>query len=324
MTKDLLHLPDLIPATDRAFDVVAFGENSLDFVGRGPRPREGADKTSLSAFDLYVGGQASTAAVCCARQGLRSRYLGVFGTDSWGTTVRDALAREGVDVVAIERADARSRVALVLVESESGDRRVFEFRDPHLAMDAASLPTADLVSGRILMLDATDIAVSTAAARAARAAGVRTIVDVDRVVPNLAQLLAQIDVIVVPKVFLEEWTGKSGIGEALALIADEFKAPATVVTLGPDGSLALAHGREVQTPGFVVDVADSTGAGDAFRGGLASAWARLGDRADLGRILDFSNATAALNCSAVGAQTGLPGWDEVQRLVTTGPRHQSK
>lgn len=317
-------LPDLISAADRAFDVVAFGENSLDFVGRGPKPREGADKTSLSAFDLYVGGQASTAAVCCARQGLRARYLGVFGTDSWGTTVRDALAREGVNVVAIERADARSRVALVLVESESGDRRVFEFRDPHLAIDAAALPTADLISGRILMLDATDIAVSTAAARAARAAGVRTLVDVDRVVPNLAQLLAEIDIIVVPKIFLEEWTGRAGIGEALALIADEFQAPATIVTLGPEGSLALAGGRQVRTPGFVVDVADSTGAGDAFRGGLASAWVRLGDEARLESILDLANATAALNCSAVGAQTGLPGWDEVQRLVTTGQRHRSK
>lgn len=319
-----LVLPPLTPAAHRSFDIVAFGENSLDFVGRGPRPREGADKTSLSAFDLYVGGQAATAAVACARQGLRARYLGVFGADAWGATVRDALAHEHVDVVAIERADARSRVALVLVESESGDRRVFEFRDPHLAMDAASLPTADLVSGRILMLDATDIAVSTAAARSARTAGVRTLVDVDRVVPTLADLLAEIDVIVVPKIFLEEWTGRAGIGEALARIAAEFKAPATVVTLGPEGSLALVDGRELRTPGFVVDVADSTGAGDAFRGGFASAWAKLGDGADLGRILERANATAALNCGAVGAQTGLPDWDAVERLVTTGHRYQSK
>lgn len=318
-----LVLPSLIPAAHRAFDVVAFGENSLDFVGRGPRPRDGADKTSLSAFDLYVGGQASTAAVACARQGLRARYVGAFGADAWGATVRDALARERVDVVALERADARSRVAVVLVESESGDRRVFEFRDSHLAIDSASLPVDDLVSGRILMLDATDIAVSTAAARAARAAGVHTVVDVDRRVPGLAGLLAEIDVIVVPKIFLEDWTGRAGIGEALALIAEEFHPAATVVTLGPEGSLALVDGREVATPGFVVDVEDSTGAGDAFRGGFASAWARLGDGADIARVLELANATAALNCTMVGAQTGLPDWTAVERLVTNGQRHRS-
>src|SRR5688500_18736294 len=131
--------PRLPPASTRSRDVVVFGENSLDFVGIGPRPAPGADKTALEAFDVFVGGQAATAAVACARQGLRTRYVGSFGTDEPGRTVRTALTRDGVDVVAVERPGAKSRVAVVLVDSSTGNRTVFGFRDAKLAVDLDAL-----------------------------------------------------------------------------------------------------------------------------------------------------------------------------------------
>lgn len=315
--------PTLPSAAEKSFDVVAFGENSLDFVGTGPRPPAGADKSTLTAFDLLVGGQATTAAVACARQGLRSRYVGVFGQDSWGQTVRDALSADGVDLVAIER-HARSRVAVVLVDSESGDRTVLEFRDPELAIDPSDVPVDALLAGRVLMLDATDLPTSIALARRARSAGVPTVIDVDRVTDQARELLAEIPVIIVPFAFLTAWTGIGVPGEALSVLFREFQPATAIVTLGPEGSLAIAGGREIRTPGFRVDVLDTTGAGDAFRAGFVSAWVRTADRPDLAVILELANATAALNCGAVGAQTGLPGLADVERLVTSAHRAQSK
>ncbi|MCC7008882.1 MAG: carbohydrate kinase family protein [Acidobacteria bacterium] len=293
---------------------MAFGENSLDFVGTGSRPPAGVDKTTLTRFELLVGGQATTAAVACARQGLRARYVGVFGRDEWGATVRRALDREGVDLVALER-DARSRVAVVLVDSDTGDRTVHEFRDPALAVDRGAMPVEAVLAGRILMLDATDLATSTAIARLARERGVPTVVDVDRVSLAAAELLREIAVIVVPRAFLESWTSTASPGAGLAALDREFQPAATIVTLGAEGSLALANGREIRTPGFQVDVVDTTGAGDAFRAGFVSAWIRLADAPDLETILEQANATAALNCQAVGAQTGLPRRPDVDRLV---------
>jgi sugar/nucleoside kinase (ribokinase family) len=71
----------------------------------------------------------------------------------------------------------------------------------------------------------------------------------------------------------------------------------------------------VRTPAFPVPVVDTTGAGDAFRAGLAAAWVRGGEAATLARALAVANATAALNCRAEGAQQGLPSWEEVSALV---------
>jgi sulfofructose kinase len=314
--------PPRLPAA-AARDVVVFGENSLDFVGIGPRPAPGADKTALDAFDVFVGGQAATAAVACARQGLRTRYVGSFGADDPGRTVRAALARDGVEVVAVERPGAKSRVAVVLVDSATGHRTVFGYRDPALAIDLAALAPDTLVGGRVLMLDATDLQTAMTAARLARDAGVPTVVDVDHEARGVDDLLAEIDVLIVSESFLSEWRPGTGLGQALHALSVEYEPSAAIVTLGDQGSLAVADAREIRTPAFRVPVADTTGAGDAFRGGFVSAWMRMADRPDLELILDFANATAALNCRAVGAQTGLPRLPEVEALVTVGGRARS-
>lgn len=98
----------------------------------------------------------------------------------------------------------------------------------------------------------------------------------------------------------------------------KYPAALVVVTLGASGAVAWDGVREVQSRGFVVDVVDPTGAGDAFRAGWLTAWLDAGPTgpARLPALLDFANATAALNCRAVGAQGGLPSRPEVLSLLT--------
>jgi sugar/nucleoside kinase (ribokinase family) len=141
-------------------------------------------------------------------------------------------------------------------------------------------------------------------------------VDVDARVPGVDVLLAAIDVIVVPETFSCAYTGEASPGRAIARLGAAFPDALIIATLGERGSLALAQGREIRTPAFPVSVVDTTGAGDAFRAGLAAAWLRGGEAANLERALAVANATAALNCRAEGAQQGLPSWEEVQTLVS--------
>jgi sugar/nucleoside kinase (ribokinase family) len=297
-------------------DLVTLGENSLDFVAVAGADRAVGGKQRLRAFDVFPGGQTATAAVAGVRLGLRARYVGAFGSDEWGRRSRSALDEAGVEVVAVEHRDAPSRVAVVVVDAD-GDRHVLEHRDARLCIDP--IPAGAIESARTLIVDATDVAAAQAAARRARAAGVSAIVDVDRVDDDVHALLDLIDVIVVPASFLDAATGVSAPGAALErLAASQPSASAVVVTLGEEGSLARAQGREVRTPAYRVGVVDTTGAGDAFRGGLAAAWIRLGPGAPIDDVLRYANATAALNCRAVGAQTALPTWAEVEELVTKG------
>jgi sugar/nucleoside kinase (ribokinase family) len=299
----------------RTIDLVTLGENSLDFVAVAGADRAVAGKQRLRAFDMFPGGQTATAAVAGARLGLRARYVGAFGDDEWGTRSRAALGETGVEVVAIEHHDVPSRIAVVIV-SPDGDRHVLEHRDARLRIDP--IPDGAIESARVLIVDATDVTAAQVAARRARAAGVSVIVDVDRVDDQVDTLLALIDVVVVPVSFLVAATGMSAPGAALERLAARYRsASAVIATLGDEGSLARTQqGQEIRTSAYRVDVVDTTGAGDAFRGGLAAAWIRLGPGAAIEDVLRVANATAALNCRAVGAQTALPTWAEVEGLVT--------
>lgn len=316
-------LPLSLSPAAKPFDVVTFGENSLDFIARLSAPPVADAKVTLDAFDMLPGGQAATVAVGCARQGWRARYMGTLGDDEWGRSIERALKKEGVDLAVVRRANCRSRMAVVLVDP-AGRRTVLEHRDPALARKAAEIDRTMVTSGRVLMVDSTDVDASIAASRAARLAGIPTVVDIDRAGPGVDALLAEIDVIVVPGAFVVAYTGVESLGEGLARLERQHKRALVVATLGPEGSLARCGGQEFRTQAIPQDVVDTTGAGDAFRAGLIAAWLRAGRAAEVDTILQYANAAAGLACKALGAQTALPTRAQVDAVVTGSARAQSK
>jgi len=311
-----VHLPlTIAPADAAAFDVVTCGLNSLDFVAVVERYPAWNSKTRLEQFDKRPGGQMATAAAVCARLGWRARYIGSFGDDELGTIGRASLTDEGVEIGAAWCVPgATSQFAVVIVDRTSGERTVLWNRHPGLKVRADQIDPAAVTSGRLLIVDCHETVAATAAARAARAAGIPTIVDVERVREGIHQLLANIDVIIAAESFPAALTGYEEPGRALAALAAEYRAPIVAMTLGEGGSLARCGSREIRTPGFRVACVDSTGAGDAFRGGFAAACLRWPD-GDLETIMAFANAVAALNCRGLGARGGMPTLAEVDALM---------
>jgi sulfofructose kinase len=84
------------------------------------------------------------------------------------------------------------------------------------------------------------------------------------------------------------------------------------MTLGDQGSLAFAAGQWHYSPAFEVSCIDTTGAGDLFHG--AFCYAMLSGM-NMQSTLDFSNAAAALNCTAFGARGHVPLKVEVELLL---------
>ena len=163
-----------------------------------------------------------------------------------------------------------------------------------------------------MLVDATDVEGSIRMAAAAREAGVLTVADVDGQVPGLDRLLRLTDVLVVSATFAGD----------LRRLHEHSGAKVVIATLGADGAVAWDGTQEHHSPGFVVPVVDTTGAGDAFRAGLIAAILRTLD--PWTPVLDFANACAALNCGANGAQAGLPGRADVEALVTSPATTRSK
>ncbi|MES1256465.1 MAG: PfkB family carbohydrate kinase, partial [Acidobacteriota bacterium] len=290
--------------------------NSVDIVAVIDGYPAAGSKQQLDRFVRLPGGETATALVACARQGFRARYVGRFGDDEWGALSSDSLRDEGVDVAnARAVAGAQNQFSLILVDRATGERTVLSRRDDHLAMSVGDVPMDVVRSGRMLLLDGYEPEPAAAAARAARLAGIPTVMDVEQVRPGTTEMLGHIDAIIAAEAFPAALTGYDDVGRALEAMADEFRAPIVAVTLGADGSLARCGGHEFRTPAFPTTCVDTTGAGDAFRGGFA-AFCLAYPAGTVEEALAYANATAALNCRALGARTGLPTRGEVAHLVS--------
>ena len=96
------------------------------------------------------------------------------------------------------------------------------------------------------------------------------------------------------------------------MIQDEYGMRVAAMTLGAHGALARAEGRYLYSPGFVVDCVDTTGAGDVFHGAFCYA---VLENMPMREALEFSNAMAALNCTALGARGRIAGVERSADLM---------
>lgn len=310
-----MRIPFRLPPGDRAFDVVGMGLNSVDLVAVVAEYPVSDTKQRLQRFARLPGGQIATAMTVCARLGWRTSYIGSFGDDDLGRLARASLVDEGVNLQGSRIVPgATNQFAIILVDARSGKRTVLWDRHPGLTMAPSAVPTETVIAGRMLLVDCHETAAGAHAAREARKAGIPTVIDVEKVRPGIADLLQNIDAIIAAQGFPAELTGYEEPGRALEAMAREFGAALVCVTLGSEGSLARCGGREIRTAAFEVDCVDTTGAGDAFRGGFVAGCLRAPE-GEIEDVLTYANAVAALNCRALGARGGLPTSDEIERFL---------
>ncbi len=113
------------PNRPRALDLLAVGQNSLDRICVVAAAPAMGSKHAVEEMLELPGGQVATAALACARLGLRTAYAGAVGADHHGVTVLAPLREAGVDVSAVRRVPgARTQMAVIHVDSHGGERTV--------------------------------------------------------------------------------------------------------------------------------------------------------------------------------------------------------
>jgi len=292
--------------------VVGLGELSLDHLATLAYLPKPGDKLEAHAWRDLPGGQVATAVLGCRRLGLRCGIVGCVGEDEAGDVALAPLELAGVETQGVRRrSTARTRSAAILVERKTGERTIIWQRDPRLDLKIGEVRREEIEAGQVLLLDAGDPDLALWAARIAREADRATILDVDAPGPGVEALLAAVDFPIVPQEFLAVAFGDEAPQRGLRTLA-RLGARFPVVTLGSRGAVGGSPETPLWSPAFPVAVVDTTGAGDAFHAGFA--WGLLqGLRpADL---LRAGNATAGLNCRALGAQAGLPTREELEALL---------
>jgi sulfofructose kinase len=301
-------------ASDERWDVVGVGANSVDFVNLlpgYPQPFGAFAKMQIRERRVLCGGQTATAMSTCASLGLRSKYVGVSGTDENGRRIRTELATRNVDIADLIIRDAENQFAVILVDETTGERIVLWDRDDKLRLRDRELPIEAIATARVVHVDDVDDDAAIRAARIGREAGALVTSDIDRLTPRTEELAASVTHAIFAQHVPMHLSGLNDMEGALRKLRKTLDN-VLVVTIGEHGAMALEGDRFYHEPAFKVHAVDTTGAGDVFRGGFIYA---LVNGQPIDQALRTANAAAAVSCTRLGALNGVPTLAEVRELM---------
>ncbi|HEX5883253.1 MAG TPA: carbohydrate kinase family protein, partial [Pyrinomonadaceae bacterium] len=259
--------------------------------------------------------QTATAMVALRRLGLKTAYAGRFGSDPEGMFGVQTLRDDDVNVDFAEVVEgARNQIAFITIDARSGERTIVWDRDERLAYKHEEAPADFGSMGKVLHLDAHDPPACVRVALAAHEAGTIVSADIDNVYEGLPELLPLIDILIGSKEFPQRVSGIADERTALVELKTRYGCAVVGMTIGADGAVVYCDGSFIESPGFEAPSGcrDTTGAGDAFRGGFLYG---LLTGEDIETSLRLGNAVAAIKCSALGARTALPTHSELEEFL---------
>ena len=285
--------------------VACVGLAVLDFVfGIDVRPDRGR-KAFADSMMVIGGGPAATAAAAVARLGGNASFIGQLGEDAVGDLIIDDFAQWNVDTSRVRRhPSASSPVSTITVEAD-GERTIINHTDPRLLESADRVTEDDLSGAQAVLGDLLWPTGALSAMEAARKLGLPAVLDFDHVRPGpIDAALATPTHIVFSAPALAEASGEGDPTSGLQSIAARTNAWLAVT----QGDAGAAHA----CPAFIVDVADTLGAGDVFHGAFALG---LAENRPIEDVIRRASAASALKCTRFGGRAGIPTAEDVDTFL---------
>jgi sulfofructose kinase len=298
-------------------DLIGVGLNATDTIIRLPQFPAFNSKVEFRVSEVLPGGQVASAVVACARWGLKARYVGKIGDDSFGRLQQNEMDAAGVEAHWIVEAGCQSQSSYILVDERNGERTVLWKRDPRLELLPGEVAREWVVQSRLLHVDGHDCASAATAARWAREEHIPVTADLDNLYPGVEALLETVDFVISSRDFPGRLCHERDLFVSLPLIASRFGCQLVAATLGEDGVLAWDGDSFHYSPAFDLQPVDTTGAGDIFHAAFAFA---LLNGQNLPGQLEFSCAAAGLACMGVGARGGIASLTKIKELIRHGAR----
>ncbi|WP_428644549.1 ribokinase [Roseibium sp.] len=300
--------------------IVILGIFAADTAYKAKRLPHIAETLMGSGFTLGPGGKGSNQAIAAAKAGGRATFISRVGKDPFGEMALAAYEAAGVRANVMQMEDVATGAAFIFVNEDNGDNAIIVAPGAAGLIDIEDVDAnrADIESAAIFM---TQLEQPLEAARhglsMAKSAGVTTVFNPApaRAIPD--ELFALSDFIVPNEIEAAELVGHTVETEDQARAAGDILlqrgAGTAIITLGDRGALYHTAGKSELVPAYSAGkVIDTTGAGDAFLGGFATALAEGMPPVDAVR---FGCATAAIAVTRPGTAPAMPARAEIDALL---------
>ncbi len=305
-------------------DIVVFGSFVVDLMARSAHIPVPGETIKSSLFRMGSGGKGSNQAVACKLSGGDVAVVTKVGQDSFAQVLYDQYKKIGLptDYVFVS-SQTQTGNALILVDEETSQNAITvtpgaceTFTRDDIEKIKPLLDKAKFLLVQLeVNLDANEMVVDYAKARGAKIvlnpAPIHSISDeflrkADVITPNEVEAAALSGVAIK--------TPNDAVKAAQALMGKGVKS--VVITLGKQGVLAATKGQIRLFRNYDVKVVDSTGAGDAFNGGLVTA---LAEGKNLIDACAFANVVSNLAVTRMGTAPSMPTRAEIDAFLASHP-----
>lgn len=319
---------------EKKYDVIALGELLIDFT------MNGQSEQGNNLFEACPGGAPCNVLALLNKMGKKTAFVGKVGKDQFGTLLRNTISEAGIDASHLVT-DEEVNTTLAFVHTfPDGDREFSFYRNPGADMmlhedevdEEFVKDTRIFHFGTLSMTHDGVRAATKKAVSAAKDGGCLISFD-----PNLREPLwssldlakeqmeygfSMCDILKISDNEIQFVSGKEDYDEGITYLQEKYNIPLILLTMGKDGSRAYYKGMRVERPGFSVKTIETTGAGDTF-GGSSLTYLLEHDfdsltEEQLGEMLTFANAAAAIVTTKKGAIKAMPKREEVLELTESG------
>lgn len=301
-------------------DIVILGVFVADTAYRASRQPKIGETIIGNEFSLGPGGKGSNQAVAAALAGGNVHFISRLGKDDFANMAISLWEKSGITPHVTQYSDSYTGAAYIFIEDTTGNNAIIV--SPGAAAninDDDITANKELIQGsRVFMtqleqsLDAAGTALSFA-----KDGGAITILNPAPAQPLGENILKLCDFVTPNEIEAEQITGipVKSINDAEIAAGKllEEGASAAVITLGEQGALFKDNNQIIHQPSYEVGpVVETTGAGDAFNGGLAVA---LAEEMPIDKALRFACATASISVTRQGTAPSMPDRHEIDTLI---------
>ena len=305
--------------TKSAPKIVVLGSINMDLVVRcAELPIAGQTVLAESSAE-FCGGKGANQAVAAAVVGGEVAMIGAVGNDAFADRLLGNLVGHGIGCQAVARRDNDASGLAVISVDQHGQNSIMVVSGANASVSRDEvLAAATMIQQCDVLLVQLEIPVESVliGISIAKEAGVRVVLDPAPAPHAFPPELLHVDLLCPNESEAAELTGQSvdSVDDArqAAVKLHQMGARHVAITMGEQGTLLYSEGESQLIPAFQVNAVDTTAAGDAFAGGLATRWSQTGDLRDAVR---YANAAGALAASKQGAQASMADHKTIETLM---------
>lgn len=300
--------------------ILILGSCNVDLVFNIPRFHRPGETILAESQATFFGGKGANQAVASKRLGGNVCLVSKVGNDPYGKSYRQHLIKNGLTGKPILK-DRKLPTGTAVIElTPEGENRIIVFPGANGSLSVKDLRHLQSCwRGVGVFTTQLEIPLPTVerGLRLAKDQGSLTLLNPSPPTRVSPRFLSLVDFVVPNEMEAQSLTGIRWKGDRdIRKMAErllEMGVRNVVITLGPKGLFFKNRSEETWMNAFSVRVRDTTAAGDAFLGALATS---LAENKPIREALRFANGAGALATTRLGAQPSLPFQKDVEAFLS--------